>query len=283
MVDACIPNTLDEALSALDRHAYTIMSGGTDLMVQNRTWSGLPRPFKNPLLFVFNLRELQYIKKANNTVHIGASTDLETIMHHQDTPPLLKTIIQDIASPGIRHTATLAGNIANASPAADTLLVLYLLDAKLVIRSLHKTRTVPIESFISGVKQHDLKPNELITEIVIDDCQFTHTYVKKVGTRKADAISKVGFIGGMSIKNNVITDIRITLNAVAKTVIRDREAETFLTGTNCDIAPQKLDAFLAYYDQHITPITDQRSTKTYRKRVSLNLIQAFLNQAILGK
>jgi CO/xanthine dehydrogenase FAD-binding subunit len=280
VVDALIPKTIDEALQALNKNHYTIISGGTDLMVQNRTWSGLPRPFKAPLLFVFNIKELSYIKKANNRVHIGASTDLETLLHHDHTPALLKSIIQDIASPGIRHTATLAGNIANASPAADTLLVLYLLDAKVVIRSYKKTRIVPIEQFITGVKQHDLKADELITEIVLDDCEFTHITVKKVGTRKADAISKVGFIGVATIEDYQIKDIRISLNAVAKTVIRDRNAEAFLTGTPQDSIQQKKDAFIAYYNAHITPITDQRSNKTYRKRVSFNLIHDFLDRLI---
>ncbi|MFW5841904.1 MAG: FAD binding domain-containing protein [Bacillota bacterium] len=280
MVDALIPKTLDDALKALNTHRYTIISGGTDLMVQNRTWSGLPRPFKHPLLFVFNIKALSYVKKVNNSVHIGASTDLETLLHDKNTPDLLKLIIQDIASPGIRHTATLAGNIANASPAADTLLVLYILDAKVVIRSLNKTRTVPIESFIKGVKQHDLKPNELITEIIVDDYEFTHTTVKKVGTRKADAISKIGFIGVATIKDYRLQDIRISLNAVAKTVIRSREAEAFLKGTLQDNIQQKKDAFIAYYNAHIAPITDQRSNKAYRKRVSFNLINDFIDRLL---
>lgn len=280
MVDALIPKTIEEALTALDKTQYTIMGGGTDLMVQNRTWSGLPRPFKHPLLFVFNIEELSYVKKEKGIVRIGASTDLETLMHHDNTPELLKTIIQDIASPGIRHTATLAGNIANASPAADTLLVLYLLEAKVVIRSLKHSRTLPIETFIQGVKTHDLKPNELITEIIVDDCDFTHTTVKKVGTRKADAISKVGFIGALRMEDYHIKDIRITLNAVAKTVIRDRDAEAFLQGTAQDHIQQKKDAFIAYYTRHIAPITDQRSNAAYRKRVSLNLINDFLTRLL---
>ncbi|MFW6319670.1 MAG: FAD binding domain-containing protein [Bacillota bacterium] len=278
MVDAMIPKTIDEALIALDKEPYTIISGGTDLMVQNRIWSGLPSPFKHPLLFVFNIEELSYVRKEATIVRIGASTDLETVMHHKDTPELLKTMIQDIASPGIRHTATIAGNIANASPAADTLLVLYLLDAKVVIRSYKATRTVPIETFIKGVKHHDLKSNELITEIILDNQTFTHVTVKKVGTRKADAISKIGFIGVANIEDDHIKDIRITLNAVAKTVIRDRDAETFLRGISRRVVDQKRDAFVAYYDTHISPITDQRSNKTYRKHVSLNLIHDFLNR-----
>jgi CO/xanthine dehydrogenase FAD-binding subunit len=280
MVEGLIPKSVEEALKALDKNHYTIISGGTDLLVQNRIWSGLPRPFKHPLLFVFNLKELSYVKKEQSLIRIGASTDLETLLHHENTPTLLKTIIQDIASPGIRHTATLAGNIANASPAADTLLVLYLLDAKVLIRAYNSSRTVPIESLIQGVKTHDLKPNELITEIIIDDCEFTHTTVKKVGTRKADAISKVGFIGAVRMEDYQIKDIRITLNAVAKTVIRNRDAEAFLQGTKQELIQQKKDAFIAYYDKDIAPITDQRSNKTYRKQVSLNLINDFLNRLL---
>jgi len=124
MVKHLIPANLDEALKALSEHEYRILSGGTDVMVQKRAGTGVLPTFDKDALYVFNLSELKYVTDDKSFVHIGSETTIEDVMNHPKTPKLLSKVIAEIAAPGIRHMATLAGNIANASPAGEALAIL---------------------------------------------------------------------------------------------------------------------------------------------------------------
>ncbi len=271
-----MPKTLNEALAFLAKHEALIINGGTDVMVQKRTLSEMPLAFSKPTLYLKSLKALNYIKRDNQTVHIGATTPYESMLYDENIPALFKTCLKLFASPGIRNMGTLAGNIGNASPAADGVLMLYLYDATITLKAHQKQRSLPIENLITGVKQTSKNAGELITNIAFELPSFTHTFFKKVGGRKSDAISKVSFAGAANVIDGKIKDIRLAFGAINTTVIRDKSFEASLKGQT----PQRLIAQLkdikAHYAPLIKPIDDQRSNAKYRHKVALNLCEAFI-------
>lgn len=277
MVKQVIASSLQEALQFLDKEPYTIFAGGTDLMIQNRSVSETPVGFKQNVLFVGGLKECQYIRTQNNICYIGANTTLSSLLKSNETPKEIKDTIIEMASPAIRNMATLAGNIGNASPAGDTLVPLYLLNAIVKVESMHGSRLIPIQEFITGVRKTARLPHEMITEIQIPLIHFTKTEYVKVGGRKADAISKVSFLGACIIEEDIVKDFRIALGAIYMTVLRSPSIEQQLQGLSvCEIKSKKPEILTAY-ESLIQPITDQRSNKEYRKTVALNLISHFID------
>ena len=279
MVKSFIPKTFREALELLSENNLTIMAGGTDLMVKNRKWSGLAPGFKGDVLFVSQLAELDFIRRENEKIYIGAAVTLEKLLHEDNIPELLKEAISLMASPGIRHTATLAGNVGNASPAGDSLPVLYILNAKIVIESLEGGKIIPIEDFILGPGSKDMQRGEMIREIIIDDVKFDYVMYEKVGGRKSDAISKVSFAGAVSSVFHMASDIRIAFGAVAPTIVRYKEYEARFRDMPVSDLARMADMIKELYGPHIQPINDQRSTAVYRKNCALNVLGKFLSEA----
>ncbi len=276
MVKHLLPHNLQEALRLLQEGNTILMAGGTDLMIQKRNTAGTPPRFEKDVLYLSNLKELNYIKATSTEVVIGAVTPLETILESKMTPSLLKKVIGEMASPAIRHTATLAGNIANASPAGDGIALLYALDARVVLASAREERTIPIEDFIIGVRKTVLKPTELIKEIRIPKVSFDTEKWVKVGGRKADAISKVSFIGACRIKNHKIEDIRMAFGAIGPVVIRSKDLEKTIQNHDVSEIKKEISIFLERYNALFSPIDDQRSNKDYRRQVALNLVRDFI-------
>ncbi|MDY0344953.1 MAG: FAD binding domain-containing protein [Bacilli bacterium] len=279
MVKHIIPNNLQEALNTLNAGPCHIMAGGTDLMIQKRNTAGTPPKFMKDVLYIANLEELNYVKKdgKRNCVLIGASSKLEDISHHPDVPNLLKDIIREIGSPGIRHSATLAGNIANASPAGDSLVALYLYDAEVVLSSVNGERVLPISKFITGVRRIDLRTNELIKEIIIPLLPVTKYKWVKVGGRRADSISKVSFAGLYLVNFGLVSDIRFAFGSVSAMVARSVELENSLKNRPIEQIIADLPRILDESNKLIAPIDDQRSNKVYRRKVATNIIESFIN------
>jgi len=278
MVKAFIANTLVDCLNILDKEKVKIVAGGTDMLIQNRSHSGIPIGYKTDVLYVSAVDELKTISDDENFVYIGATATLEQILENDLIPKVLRDTILEMASPGIRHTATLAGNIGNASPAGDSLVSLYLLDTKLEIKSIRKTRHQLLKDFILGVRKIDLAKNEMITKIIIPKIKFDFAYFKKVGPRLSDAISKLSFAGAAIIDNNQIKDIRLAFGAVNIFVVRRRELENKLIGLDINQVKSMSEKIITDYGAYILPIDDQRSNKYYRKEVCLNLIREFLEK-----
>ncbi len=276
MVEHYIPTTLAEALQIRKDHAVTIIAGGTDLMVQRRTWANTPPKF-SATMNIMHLDELHYIHDKQECIAIGATTSLTDVMNHPATPELLRKAIAEMASPALRNIATLAGNIGNASPAGDSLPVLYVLGAHVVMKSVSQQRVVPIEHVITGVRQTIIQPDELITEIRIPLEPFTTSRFVKVGGRKADAISKVSFAGLARIENGVVNDIRIAFGAVAPTVVRSIDIEASLRHRTVTSLQEEINEICTEYVEWIRPIDDQRSNRVYRKNVTVNLLKDFIN------
>jgi len=276
MVKNVIPASLNEALNLLNERPFKIMAGGTDLMVQRRAWSQTPPEFNEDVLYIFNLEELKYIKEEDGYIVIGSTTPVEDLLYSDLAPNLLKEAIGIMASPALRHMATIAGNIGNASPAGDTLPILYALDAIIVLQSVEGVRELPIDEVITGPRRHVMNQNEIIKEIKIPICVFTDSVFEKVGGRQADAISKVSFTGAINIKDNKVLDFRIAFGAVSATILRRKEIESKYIGLTKEELIGRVDDIVIDYDPFVRPIDDQRSNKEYRKTVALNLLRNFV-------
>ena len=275
MIKHYIPNSLKEALETLSKSDCYIMSGGTDLMVQKHKSSGLLPNFDKDILYVANLKELDYIKEDKENIYVGAETRYIEMLKSPVIPDVFKSVIKEIASPAIRNMATMAGNIANASPAGDTIVPLNLFNARVKLQSAKNTREVLVKDFILGVRKIDRQPEEMITEIIIPktDLEFSYT---KVGSRKSESITKVSFMGGYKIEDGVVKDLRICFGSVATKVVRSPEIEEKYTDISVNELRARIDDIINEYDWIVTPITDQRSTREYRKKVAFNLLRKFL-------
>jgi CO/xanthine dehydrogenase FAD-binding subunit len=278
MVNTYYPKTLIEAVEIKDQTSCLVYAGGTDLMVKKKNETGLLPKLNQDLMFIGHLEELIKIEENINKVSIGSACKYDIILIHAKIPQILKNAIREIASPAIRNVGTLGGNIANASPAGDTLPILYALDAVIQVQNKEGIKFVPIEELIVGPGKTSLKENEIIKAIDIPLTHYSKVYYKKVGARKADAISKLSFVGLANCEAGFIKDIRLAFGAVGPTVVRSKEAETILIGESIGNPECLYEKVEAIYNQCIRPIDDQRSTATYRKTVALRLIKDFLFQ-----
>ena len=277
MVKHHIPLTLKDALKILNTTDCYIMAGGTDLMVMKHQRAGLVPNFDKAICYIANLKELQYIFEDEQGVHIGAGTKFTDIEESELVPELIKQIIHELASPNIRNMATMAGNIANASPAGDSIVGLYLLDATLELVNIEGSRVVPIKDFIFGVRKIHKQKNELIKEIFIPHHDDLNTYWRKVGSRAAESISKVTFAGGYEIENGKVKDLRIAFGSVNITCARDRKIEEKYIGLTVKELHNKIENIQKDYSSIVQPITDQRSTKQYRTKVAMNILKDFIS------
>lgn len=276
MVNHHIPSTLQDALKILDKHDCYIMAGGTDLMVVKHQRSGLIPNFDKDVCYIANLEELQYIFEDEKGVHIGAGTKFSDIEDNELVPEILKQIIHELASPNIRNMATMAGNIANASPAGDSIVGLYLLDAELELVNIHGSRMVPIKDFIFGVRKIHRNQNELIKEIFIPHHDDLNTYWRKVGSRAAESISKITFAGGYEVENGKVKDLRMAFGSVSITVVRERKIEEKYIGMSLEELHNHVEDIVMDMSKFVQPITDQRSTKEYRYKVAMNILKDFI-------
>lgn len=276
MVNHHIPSTLQEALKILDKHDCYIMAGGTDLMVVKHQRSGIVPNFDKDVCYIANLEELQYIFEDEKGVHIGAGTKFSDIEVNELVPEILKQIIHELASPNIRNMATMAGNIANASPAGDSIVGLYLLDAELELVNIHGSRMVPIKDFIFGVRKIHRNQNELIKEIFIPHHDDLNTYWRKVGSRAAESISKITFAGGYEVENGKVKDLRMAFGSVSITVVRERKIEEKYIGMSVEELHNHVEDIVKDMSKFVQPITDQRSTKEYRYKVAMNILKDFI-------
>ena len=276
MVNHHIPSTLQEALKILDKHDCYIMAGGTDLMVVKHQRSGLIPNFDKDVCYVANLEELQYIFEDEKGVHIGAGTKFSDIEENELVPEIIKQIIHELASPNIRNMATMAGNIANASPAGDSIVGLYLLDAELELVNINGSRMMPIKDFIFGVRKIHREKNELIKEIFIPHHDDLNTYWRKVGSRAAESISKITFAGGYEVENGKVKDLRMAFGSVSITCVRDRKVEEKYIGMSVEELHNHVEDVIKDMGKFVQPITDQRSTKEYRYKVAMNILKDFI-------
>jgi CO/xanthine dehydrogenase FAD-binding subunit len=270
------PGSLSEALDVLAQGdgAWRPFAGGTDLMV---LFEAGKLPHRN-YLNIWNLRELRGIEISNDQVTLGALTTYTEIQTNEilrEEFPMLCQAASETGGLAIQNRGTLGGNIVNASPAADSPPALLAYDAELELISNEDSRRIPYHKFHLGYKQMNIRPDELLRAIRLRRSAKARThYYRKVGTRKAQAISKVCFAATAVMDGNRIEELRVALGSVAPIPIRCAQTEHALLGKSIDA--DTLNAARTVIASDIAPIDDVRSTRDYRLRVALNLLTDFL-------
>jgi len=268
-------NNLYETLDNLDQQY--LLAGGTDINVQIKNGT-----IRNPnIIYINHLKELSGIEEENDSILIGSTTSFKDIIDSHIIKrhlPLIHSSLQNFASPLLQTSATIGGNIANASPTADVIPILLTLDAKLMLGSKDNTREVFLKDFFTGYKQTVMKSNELITKIIISKNTESkyQTFYQKVGSRNSLAIAKIAVAGIKKIEKEKIIDLKLAVGSLNEYPRRLFKIEEYVIGkTLIEIDFNKVDEYL---QQEITPISDLRSDKEYRYHVCVNLIRTFLNE-----
>ncbi len=260
-LDMRVASTVDDALMILREEKRTPVAGATDVYVALNFGTFTPRSF----LDIWSLDELRTVSTHGDTLIIGALTSYTTLMRSEIVAKRVPMLVEASSLVGgvqIQNRGTLGGNIANGSPAADGVPVLSAADAIVVLRSVDGERRIPLNSFYTGYRSTVMRPDELIVAIEIPRIDGKQWF-RKVGTRAAQAISKIVMAGVRA------PSPKIALGSIAATVIRARMTEQALAdGASIDDAAEIL-------GREITPIDDVRSTADYRRRVSMNLLRRF--------
>jgi CO/xanthine dehydrogenase FAD-binding subunit len=273
------PRSLAAALEALrdstSGERLTPLAGGTDLFVYLNAGTLSARRF----LDLTPLAELGRIRATARGVEIGALATFRAIRTHavlRRSFPALVAAAAEVGAWQIQNRATLAGNIANASPAGDSLPVLLAHDAVVRARSLRGDRAIEYAKLHRGYRDLDLAPDELITRIDLPEPQRGAVpFFRKVGTRRAQSISKVVFCGLAIVdRGGVLDRVRLAYGSVAPVPVRAMRAERALTGRPPDAAAAA--AARAALADDIAPIDDIRSDREYRMTVAGNLLEQFL-------
>jgi CO/xanthine dehydrogenase FAD-binding subunit len=278
--DLQAPKDLSAVLQMLagEPGAWRPFAGGTDLMVLFEAGKLPPGKYVS----LWGLKELSGIVVATNSVTLGALTTYSDVLAHPllgSEFPLLCRAAEQTGGAATQNRGTLGGNIANASPAADTPPALLVYDAKLELISARGSRHVPYERFHSGYKVMDLKADEIIKSITLPRGRgaWIQAY-HKVGTRKAQAISKICFAAAADLDGQVIRDVRIAFGSVAPAVVRCPDAESALRGRTLDDTLAAVASHALAHD--IAPIDDMRSSARYRLQVARNLLIQFVSETL---
>jgi len=270
------PATLAEAYQLMAEGDYRPLAGGTDLMVQ------LEADVVEPpaaVLDLWRLDELRGVGYDGYDVSIGALT---TYTELRGSPvirarlPALEEAAATVGAAQIQNRGTIGGNICNASPAGDSLPVLLAIDATFDLGSTTGERTVPAREFWTGYRQTAMRDDELLLRIRFPVERARHTRFRKVGTRAAQAISKVVMALSYREDGSSWSDVRLALGSVAATTIRARNTEAVLEGH----APTEpiADEAATTLANEIQPIDDVRSTADYRRSVSARILHRLLRE-----
>ena len=268
--------SLDDALALIANEpgVWRPFAGGTDLMVLLEAGKLPHRNYLN----IWPLRELRGIEIDNNYVTLGALTtytDVQANAVMQREFPMLCQAASETGGLAIQNRGTLGGNIVNASPAADSPPALLAYDAEIELVSRDGSRWISYDGFHTGYKQMNMRADELLARIRLprNTSLLTH-YYRKVGTRKAQAISKVCFAGVLRRDGARVAETRIALGSVAPIVLRAKQTEDAIRGKELNDETVRLARETLL--REIAPIDDVRSTANYRLRVAANLLVDFL-------
>ena len=284
-IDVITPQTLDEALNILHQgHAeLKIVAGGSDVIVQLR--DGALKVKK--LLNILSLKELRFIREQDGLIHIGSLATYSDITNSQlarEHAWVLVDASRQIGAVQLQNTATLGGNLGNASPAGDSLPPLYALEAVVVTKSKSGRRETPIEQFFVSYRKTALRPDELIEEVYFKamNSKDRGAYMK-LGLREANAISivDVAVVLRERSRDGSFAEARVALGAVAPVITRARKSEKALEHTPLKEKTLREAATLAADDA--APIDDIRGSAEYRKSAVVSSVYQALYEAVYGR
>ena len=280
-----IPQTLEEALDALAAHAplgpTRLIAGGTDVLVEIE--HGTPPP--RTLIDISRLPGLDRITVEGGMVHIGPlvthNLAVADPVINARAWPLLRAC-WEVGSPQIRNRGTIAGNIATASPANDTIPALWALDARVTLASASGRRTLAFPDFFHGVRRTDARPDEMIVDISFPLPPETArgTFIK-VGLRRAQAISLVNIAVMLDFDGDVVANARIAFGSVAPTIVRATAAEESLVGRK--LTPEVIETAAGLIQEAISPIDDIRASAEYRRHLAGVITRRALEQLVEGR
>lgn len=280
LYDLSAPASLGDVLRLLadEEGKHALIAGGTELMVA----LGVGRLEPKSLISIQHLRELRFIRIEDDAVQIGSGTTFTDIRNSSAIAEHLPLMVQSASWTGSvanQNRGTLGGNICNASPAADTPPVLLAYGASVTLVSSSGSRTLPYSEFHLGYKKTAMRPDEILHTISIPiGFSGYRQYIRKVGTRNAQAISKIALAGLVRVQADVIADIRLGAASIADRPVRCLATEAALTGMS--IAASAMEATVragrAALASEARPIDDIRSTAKYRAVVVGNLLEEFL-------
>ena len=274
------PKTVAEAAQMLADYGDRAhpLAGGTDLLIQMDT--GRRRP--DAVVYLGRIPELGGITEADGGLRIGAAATLREVEIHpmvRERYPALQRGAAEVGSLQIRNLATLAGNVANASPSADTAPALLALDATVELQGSNGTRTVTLPEFWSGPGRTTIQPGELITAIHLPAPRAGQkSWYRKLAVRKAMDLAMVGVCVSLVRQNGTATDVRIALGAVAPVVVRATESEEVLAAG--DVTASRIEEAAERAVAATSPIDDQRASAKYRREMVRMLTRRALQELL---
>ena len=264
-MNVLLPDTLPQALELLSQNGGAVpMAGGTDLMVD---WHVRPEAHQHTYVDLSRLQTLKPLSWTAETLVLGGLTTYWDVIRDErarEEFPLLVDAARQVGAIQIQARGTWAGNIVNASPAADGVPVLMAYDAIVVLESRRGREQVPLDRFYSGYKQMRRRPDQLIVAIHVPRRRYSYQVFEKVGSRRAQAIAKVGLAVTRSDAG-----WRVVAASVAPTIRRCPAVERLLETGAAVASPSDLLPAIA---QDVAPIDNIRSTAHYRTRVMARLL-----------
>jgi CO/xanthine dehydrogenase FAD-binding subunit len=275
------PGSLHAVLQVLAEGpgVWTPIAGGTELMVAHAAG----RLSAKKLLSLWGIPDLRFIEAGADSITIGACTTFRDLRLDPAIAahfPLLAKAATWIGSIANQNRATVGGNLVNGSPAADSSPALLVYDAELELISVRGKRRVPYTEFHTGYKKNVLAPDELVYAVHLPRKFAAHRqYLRKVGTRRAMAISKVELAGTALLDTGVISEVRFAAASLAPFPTRLYQTETAVRGR--EISPQTIMAGRNALLEEAAPVDDIRSTAEYRRAVAANLLEEFLRSLVV--
>jgi CO/xanthine dehydrogenase FAD-binding subunit len=271
------PGSLASVLNLLaaEPGVWTPIAGGTELMVAHS--AGRLKPSR--LVSLWGIPDLRFIDVTAGSIAIGAGVPFIDMRRHAALAdlPLLAKAAAWIGSIANQSRATLGGNLVNGSPAADSSPALLAYDAEIEMVSVRGSRRVPYHAFHTGYKRNVLAPDELLFAVHLPRRFAGHRqYLRKVGTRRAMAISKVALAATALIEGDIVHEIRLGAASVAAFPVRLYRTEEAVLGQR--VTEETVTAARSAVLAEAQPIDDIRSTAEYRRSVAANLIEEFLHE-----
>ena len=270
------PGSLSAVLTliATEPGQWTPIAGGTELMVA----FAAGKLNSSKLVNLWGIPELRFIETKPESIAVGAGTTFTDLRNSEIVTKefsLLAKAATWIGAIANQNRATLGGNLVNGSPAADSSPALLVYDAEVEFTSVRGKRRIPYSAFHTGYKQNAMAADELLYAIHLRRRFAGHSrYIRKVGPRRAMAISKVALAATALLQNGAVSEIRLAAASLAPYPIRLHQTESQLIGRA--ITADSIQAARSALLKEAQPIDDIRSTAEYRRRVGANLLEEFL-------
>jgi xanthine dehydrogenase FAD-binding subunit len=273
-IDIISPQTIKDCLFILAKNEveHRIIAGGTDAVVRMKEGKWRPSTWIN----IKGIKELRYIKEINGAIHIGPLTTHTDIIQSpllQRKADVLVEAASEVGAIQMQNMGTIGGNIGTASPAGDTIPALYVLNASVELQSINSKRLVPIKQLFTGPGRTVIKPNEMITNIIIQPQTENEIGIfQKLGPRKAQSISIVNVAINLSMgKDLECIEGKIAFGSVAPTIIRAKKCEALLPLH--PLTDDIIENIAKVAWKEVMPITDGRATAEYRRDMASALLE----------